>query len=123
MPVDPSYPINVVSDAQLVKDYLSIKPLYTFEDILALYKYWDEVQLAIFKLKIQQEYESKPSYLKTPKNYKVPKVKKKQVEEALKKTALEKEKAAAEAAEAEETKEAPEEPKEEQPAETNDAEL
>lgn len=88
-PIDTTYPINVVSDEQIVRDYLATKPLYTFDDILDMYKYWDEVQLE--RLKFERDSEYLTSYaLQKKKNFKLPKVNQSQIKKAIYQTVLNK---------------------------------
>ena len=87
-PIDKMYPVNVVSDEQLVKDYLGQVPLYSHEEILDMYKYWDEVQLLELKRQMDEEF-LESAVLSKQKTIKVPKVTKKQVEKAALKTYFE----------------------------------
>ena len=76
---------------RFAKDYLNIDPLYTHDEILALYRYWDEIQLEILKMKIQEEYNNKViDKLLNPQEFKVPKIGKKAVRKAYIKTLEEK---------------------------------
>ncbi|MBR4124210.1 MAG: hypothetical protein IKR12_01425 [Clostridia bacterium] len=89
--VDKTYPWMVVTQEQLLKDYLNINPLYNHDEILALYRYWDEVQLEILKMQIQAEYNSRIiDKLRNPQVFKVPKIGKKAVRQAYIKTLEEK---------------------------------
>ena len=88
-PIDSTYPINVVSDEQIVKDYLNVKPLYTYDDILKLYKYWDEYQLAKYKYELDKNYQHSET-LEKKKNINVPKIKSSQIKKALLNTYLDK---------------------------------
>lgn len=88
-PIDKTYPINVVSDEQLVKDYRNVHPLYTLEDIIALYKYWDEIQMEILKLELEEKQKYK-LHLNDYSNYKFPKISRKKILKSFINTAMNK---------------------------------
>ena len=89
--VDKTYPWLVVTQEQLVKDYLNIKPLYNHDEILSLYRYWDEIRLKTLKMQIQAEYNSRLiGKLRNPQKFRVPKVGRKAVRQAYIKTLEEK---------------------------------
>lgn len=85
VPVDHTYPINVVSDEQIVKDYLSINPLYTLDDILILYRYWDEYRLQILKAKMDSECYISKALTQKP-NTKVPRISQSKINKAIVRT-------------------------------------
>ena len=64
-------------------------PLYTLEDIFALYKYWDEIQLEIYKLQLEEKQKYK-LHLNDYSNYKFPKISRKKILKSFINTAMNK---------------------------------
>ena len=92
VPIDNTYPINVVSDEQIVKDYLNVNPLYSFDDILTLFRYWDEYQFELAKWEINQRLANVRTLedFKSPKANKVPRISMKKMKDAIVKMHMDK---------------------------------